>query len=539
MALLKRAGQAAAATLLVLAAFEGLIRVAYGIRNAFVTHVPLPYVIGHDYGPTPPWLEKLLILAPDPTLIWRNRPNLSRRYVDIFRPAGSDDERRALFRAFVPRSAESWKDFPVWEIRLNDEGYRVRGPIGPKRPSSVRIVCLGDSWTFGMNVSDEDTYPARLEQALRREHPGLDVEVLNLAVLGYSSHQGLELMKSRVPSLEADVVLLGFALNDGKVAGYRDKDRSAYAAQAGGRRGVGDLVGRSELIRLLKYLALVVGHHPPTIGYYLQREADGAANGAQRFEELEPWTRVSLRDYEHNMRRMVQLARGHSVELVLLYNELWENGPYREVLGRLSREEGVPLLDSNAVILGARRKIEAELERTLGLVPEQSEPAAAEEDVEVRFRVYAGGVTVAKTVYIVGPDRQLGGLIPNKVAMYDDATHGDQRAGDGVWTYAARFKPGSTVYYVYTNSGTEGRWEGLDVPHIRKFTLETKPGRVALYRPIDSFGRIYLQADSWHPDGTGYGLIAEELLRILQRNQKFRARAMQVRATAPTGGVVP
>ena len=64
MALLKRAGKVAVATLLVLAAFEGLIRVAYGVRNAFVTHVPLPYVIGHDYGPTPPWLEERAKPAP-------------------------------------------------------------------------------------------------------------------------------------------------------------------------------------------------------------------------------------------------------------------------------------------------------------------------------------------------------------------------------------------------------------------------------------------------------------------------------------------
>ncbi len=539
MALIKRVGRLAFVTVLALTTLEGLVRVTYGVRNAFVTHVPLPYVIGHDYGPTPPWLEDLLILAPDSSLIWRNRPNLSRRYVDIFQPVRTDDERRALFRAFLPPSAESWKDYPEWEIRLNDEGYRARGPIGPKRPSSVRIVCLGDSWTFGMNVSDDETYPARLERLLRRELPGLDVEVLNLGLLGYSSHQGLALMKSRVLGLEPDVVLLGFAMNDAKLAGYRDKDRAVYAAQPSVRKSVSDLMARSEVLRLLQYLALMVRHRPQTIGYYLQREAEAAkaAAGGQRFDELEPWTRVSLKDYEHNMREMIRLVRSRAAEVVLLYNELWENGPYRDVLRRLAQEEKVPFLDSNAVILGARRKVEAELERTLGLVPAaEHEPGSAEDEVEVVFRVYVGTLPVPKALYIAGPYPQLGSLVPNNVALYDDGTHGDQRARDGVWTYAAWFRPGTTVYYVYTNSGAEGRWAGLDVPHIREFSVETAPTQRRLYRPIESFGKIYLQADSWHPDRTGYGLIAEELLQILQRNATFRERAMRASETASTAG---
>jgi lysophospholipase L1-like esterase len=533
MGRVKRVGRLAFVTALVLAALEGLVGVTFNVRNAFVTHVPLPYVIGHEYGPTPPWLEELLILAPDSSLIWRNRPNLSRRYVDIFRPMRSDDERRALFRAFLPPSAESWKDYPVWEIRLNDEGYRVRGPLGPKRPSSVRIVCLGDSWTFGMNVNDDDTYPARLERLLRREFPGLDVEVLNLGVLAYSSHQGLALMKSRVLGLEPDLVLLGFAMNDAKVAGYRDKDRAVYKAQASVRKSVDDLVARSAALRLLRYLAMIVRDRPQTIGYYLQHEAEVAAvaSGGRRFDELEPWTRVSLTDYERNMREMVRLVRIRDAEVVLLYNELWENGPYRDVLKRLAAEEKVPFLDSNAVILGARRKVEAELEKTLGLVP-KDEPGGTEDEVEVVFRIHVETLPVPKALYIVGPYPQLGSLVPNKVAMYDDGTHGDQRAGDGVWTYAARFRPGTTVYHVYTNSGAEGQWEGLDVPHIREFTVDARPTGQRLYPPIESFGKIYLQADSWHPDGIGYRLIAEAMLQVLQRNETFRQRAMRANPIA-------
>src|SRR5215813_7495342 len=90
-----------AATVLCFGVLECAIRIAYFVRNSRVTFIPLPYVIGHDYGPVPPWMDKLLILAPDKDLIWKNRPNLRRRYVDLFRPAHSDAERLAVFRRFT------------------------------------------------------------------------------------------------------------------------------------------------------------------------------------------------------------------------------------------------------------------------------------------------------------------------------------------------------------------------------------------------------------------------------------------------------
>jgi hypothetical protein len=106
--------------------------------------------------------------------------------------------------------------------------------------------------------------------------------------------------------------------------------------------------------------------------------------------------------------------------------------------------------------------------------------------------------------------------------MYDDGTHGDQRAGDGVWSLAATAQPGTPVFYVYTNSGTPGVWNGLDVPEIRAFTVPANAGRT-VYRPIDTFGRVYVQADSWHPDAAGYDLIAHAVL----------ARVMDLGRVAP------
>ena len=205
-----------AVTLVLFAIVECLLRVAYSIRNTSVTYVPLPYVIAHDYGPLPPWLDKLVILAPDKDLIWRNRPNLRRRYIDIFSPVHTDEERTSLLRRFRPILPDALQGNPVWEIALNADGFRdAEAPEGNK-PSAFRIVCLGDSWTFGMNVGPEQAYPQRLRALLRAEFPGTDFEVFNRGVLAYSSYQGLELMRRSLLDLNPDVVVIGFAMNDVK-----------------------------------------------------------------------------------------------------------------------------------------------------------------------------------------------------------------------------------------------------------------------------------------------------------------------------------
>jgi hypothetical protein len=106
--------------------------------------------------------------------------------------------------------------------------------------------------------------------------------------------------------------------------------------------------------------------------------------------------------------------------------------------------------------------------------------------------------------------------------MYDDATHGDQRSGDNVWSYSETFSPGIKLLYVYTNSGEKGRWEGLDIPEIRRFIVKAPKQGAKVYRPIESFGEKYMQADGWHTNAEGYGLIAKAILKVLEEDERVR-----------------
>ena len=152
------------------------------------------------------------------------------------------------------------------------------------------------------------------------------------------------------------------------------------------------------------------------------------------------------------------------------------------------------------------------LERELGLAPASNHvvPTAGDDGVEVVFRVRVRDRDASHGVYIVGADAQLGNLVPNRVALFDDRTHGDQRAGDGVWSYTARLPAGATAFYVYTVSGEDGVWSGLDVPYVRRLDVDAGLGG-QVHGPIDTWGRIYMQADGWHTNALGYRLLADRV----------------------------
>jgi lysophospholipase L1-like esterase len=496
------------------------LRGAYFVRNSMVRYVPLPYAFGDDYGPIPPWLDALLILKNDATLIWKNEPGVRRTYLDVFSPVHTGRDRIALLRRFMPAVPQEFRSNPTWDVRINSDGYRGEEMSAAPPPSTVRIACVGDSWTFGMPVGQDQTYPSRVAAWLRQEQPAARYEVENFGVLGYSSFQGLQLLRTRVLDFHPDIVVIGFGMNDSDVAGYRDKDvvggtgRPSLMSRA--KEAAKNAAGYIEGYKLLKYEALVLRFRPKPISDYLKPEAESKDSGPVDYDAIEPWTRVSPHDYESNIREMIRLARERGASVVLVDNELWNGSPYRVVLRRIAEELDVPLVDSLAIVEAARAGIEESLETRLNLAGRDDHlPPPPAGKTTVVFRAYRDSVEVPKGLSIVGVDPQLGALVPNTIAMHDDGTGGDQKAGDGVWTYVAAFAPSTMVSYVYTNSGTPGQWEGLDVPHIRRAEVPPKTDGRAFYLPIETFGRIYMQGDDWHTDRVGYDAIAHAVARAI------------------------
>src|SRR4051812_32852496 len=158
-------------TVIFFAVIEILVRGAYIVRNSLVEYVPLPYAFGDNYGPMPPWLDQLQILKNDDALIWKNEPKVQRTYLDVFSPVWTEADRIALLRRFNPAVPEEFRANPKWDVRVNADGFRGDDMSSVPPPSTVRIACIGDSWTFGMPVRQDQTYPSRLGAWLRQEQP--------------------------------------------------------------------------------------------------------------------------------------------------------------------------------------------------------------------------------------------------------------------------------------------------------------------------------------------------------------------------------
>jgi hypothetical protein len=112
---------------------------------------------------------------------------------------------------------------------LNSDRFGLRGARDhsdfPGR--AVRILVLGDSFTFGEGVSDDETYSAFLEASLP------DVEVLNGGVHGYGHDQMLLALEDLGPKVHPDLVLLGFVSEDMErnLLAFRDFAKPRFALE--------------------------------------------------------------------------------------------------------------------------------------------------------------------------------------------------------------------------------------------------------------------------------------------------------------------
>ncbi len=97
-------------------------------------------------------------------------------------------------------------------IRTNRYGLRGSDPVLPKPPGVVRILMLGDSFTFGFPVKDEETFSALIEQGLRAR--GYPVEVVNGGVSGYSPTLHYISLRDEFLTFEPDLVILWYDLGD-------------------------------------------------------------------------------------------------------------------------------------------------------------------------------------------------------------------------------------------------------------------------------------------------------------------------------------
>jgi sulfatase modifying factor 1 len=98
---------------------------------------------------------------------------------------------------------------PPTRVRVNRLGFRGDEVEQPKPPERRRLVCIGDSFTFGWGVEADEAWCARV---VSRLGPGWDG--INLGVPGYNAWQSVRRFQLRGLTLQPDAVVLLFNGSD-------------------------------------------------------------------------------------------------------------------------------------------------------------------------------------------------------------------------------------------------------------------------------------------------------------------------------------
>ena len=100
---------------------------------------------------------------------------------------------------------------------INDKGFRGLDKSFEKPKKINRIAFLGDSFTLGIGVKDDDTLPANFEHAVRSKYR--NTEVLNFGISGSSTNQQIDLLERYLISFKPDIVVIVLFLNDANRTG--------------------------------------------------------------------------------------------------------------------------------------------------------------------------------------------------------------------------------------------------------------------------------------------------------------------------------
>ena len=96
--------------------------------------------------------------------------------------------------------------------RITSNSLGIRSPE-LRDTSDVRILCVGDSDTFGQGVNSDETFPFYLERHLSREYEK-DFEVINAGISGWSTAQQYIFIRGHLEELDPDILILQVNSND-------------------------------------------------------------------------------------------------------------------------------------------------------------------------------------------------------------------------------------------------------------------------------------------------------------------------------------
>ena len=270
-------------------------------------------------------------------IFWSERPAVSGFHFYIHQV---DNDLRLDFVTEDPLLMWSLKPgYQSGYVSISSQGFRA-GEYEKRKPAGIfRILCLGDSSTFGYQMPLALTYHQQLEDRLNREAGGggRRYEVINAGVVGYTALQGLVMYLSRGAEFTPDLVTAYFGVNEPICRFYLNDaaimkpDRPQWL-----RILVNKWLVKSDLVRWVQKIF-------------------SNLKGENGFGARRPTARVSAEDYRNVILRLQKACESHGARLLLISPALRTGRDssdgrvmdiirYRKILEKTAAEAGIALL---------------------------------------------------------------------------------------------------------------------------------------------------------------------------------------------------
>lgn len=242
-------------------------------------------------------------------------------FVEVVLPGLFEDKQRNhvyrgdpwLSWGFRENLENVWWEYTTFST--NDEGIRYPGSIGKKSKGSTRILCMGDSVTFGYRVPQTSPetpldfeegsvpYAIHMEQLLNEGLEQKAYQAIPLAIPGYSSHHGKIWLRRDIGKYDPDIVTILFGFNDIYPMPVEDKDSVPTGKFMIFQRWL-----------MMRSQAMI----------YISRWIEAKRQSSQESSEPPPAKsgilkpRVSEKDYVANIMEMTRIAQDHGAKVVII-----------------------------------------------------------------------------------------------------------------------------------------------------------------------------------------------------------------------------
>lgn len=223
--------------------------------------------------------------------------------------------------------------------RHNSLGFRGAEFSREKPEGEFRIVCLGGSTTYTVNVIDHrQSFPDRLEAELRKRG-FTQARVINAGVPGYTTWETLLNYQLRVQPLDPDLVVVYHGINDLKARQVWPPE--AYQADNSGLRAARLSFDESRWFpesTLIRWLSVKLGLREPATdlpGFFFQHPSSHPRERLRRYRhkgKVEAWiaeTKRALAEnqpvfFRSNIENLVALCAAREVRILVASFKLSE-----------------------------------------------------------------------------------------------------------------------------------------------------------------------------------------------------------------------